>query len=108
MSNSLRNDFNEFRVICPYCNSTLCYNFQTIDLYVQKKEENPFTIQINRIISRKPETEIYLRNFFINSLIKKPFIGRILLTKPFHYTIEELKKNGFLTNDDLKNIKSHQ
>lgn len=105
MSNSLRNDFGNLVTVCPYCNAHIINQFQVINLRIYTYfNKDPFTITLQKNLSKKPETELYIKSLLINSLKKKPFLARIILTKPYYETITELTKNGFLTNEDLKNI----
>lgn len=105
MNNSLRNDFGNLVTICPYCNAHIINQFQVIDLHIYTKlDRDPFLLTLQKVLTKKPGNEPYLKSLLINSLKKKPFIARIILTKPYYSIITELTKTGFLTNDDLKNI----
>lgn len=96
MPNSQKNDIGNLVTICPYCNARIHLQFQIVDFFIYTSSKNNIqSIILKKIISKKPETEQYFRNLIVNSLKKKPFISRILITKPYHEVINELRKTGF-------------
>lgn len=105
MPNSLKNDFGNLVTICPYCNARILLQFQIVDLYIYTTFSGTLSsITLKKTLSKKPENELYIKSLILNSLKKKPFISRIVLTKPYYNVITELTKSGFLTNRDLENI----
>lgn len=105
MNNLPLNDFGNLISICPYCNAHIVNQFQVIDLYVYLlSNRRNFALDIRRVISKKPEYELYIKTLLINSLNKKPMLSRIVLTRPYGHVIRELKSTGFLTETDLKGI----
>lgn len=103
MLNSLKNDFGNLVTICPYCNARILLQFQIVDLYLTFSGTSP-TITLRKTLSKKPENEQYIKSLILNSLKRKPFVSRVLLTKPYYDIIAELTRSGFLTNKDLENI----
>lgn len=106
MTNLAQNDKGNFTAICPYCNSKIIFQFQIVDLFIYTDfdgEHKSITLK-KTLTSKKPENEEYMKNLIINSLKRKPFFSRIIITRPYHETINELTKTGFLNNQDLENI----
>lgn len=105
MNNLEKNDLGNLTTICPYCNAPIVLQFQIVDLYIYTNfDENLQSITLKKTISKKPETEDFIKKLILNALKKKPFISRIIITKPYYDIINELTKKGFLTDKDLKNI----
>lgn len=108
MTTLTRNNFGDLVAVCPYCNSHVVLQLQIIDLHIYPDFKNKLnSITLKKTISQKPENEIYLKNLLINSLKKKPFIARVIITKPYFDIINELTKIGYLTNKDLDKIKKY-
>ena len=116
MSNSKQPDLGNFIVICPYCQTNfipICPNcnarvynqFPIVDLYLYIDLTNNIPgITLNKRISKKPEHKILVKTFLLNALKKKPFISRVITTKPYYDVLNELIKCGFLTDRDIKNF----
>lgn len=105
MPNLLKNDFGNLVTICPYCNARILLQFQIVDLYIYtNSRDTSSTITLKKVLSKKPENELYIKTLILNSLKKKPFISRIIITKPYYDVITELTKTGFLTNRDLEKL----
>ena len=105
MHSSLKNDLGNLTTICPYCNAHIVLQFQIIDLFIYTTfDETLQSITLKKTLSKKPENEQYIKTLLLNSLKRKPFISRIIITKPYYDTINDLTKKGFLTDKDLKNI----
>lgn len=102
---NLHPEISNLITICPYCNSKVILQFPVLDLYIYTNfdREKQFLV-LKKEFSKKPENEDYLKTLLINTLNKKPFISRIILTKPIHEIINELAICGFLTNKDLKPV----
>jgi len=104
-SSQIKNNMGDFVTICPYCKAHIVNQFQIIDLHIYTTfRKNEFSITLKKSYSKTPENEIYIKSLLINSLKKKPFMARVITTKPYYELINQLTKTGFLTNRDLKNI----
>lgn len=116
MNNSKQADPWNFVTICPYCNANfipVCpncnakvyYQFPIVDLYLYIDLTNKIPgITLNKRISKKPEHRILIKTFLLNALKKKPFISRIVITKPYYDVMNELIRCGFLTDRDIKSF----
>lgn len=105
MHNSLKNDLGNLSIMCPYCKAHVILQFQIVDLFIYTNLNDTLpSITLKKTLSKKPENEKYIKTLMLNSLKRKPFISRIIMTKPYHDVITELAKKGFLNDKDLENI----
>lgn len=105
MTNSLQNEYANLHVICPYCKSKHIIQFPIVDLFIYTNLDTTLqTITLKKTLSKKPENEEYIKTLIINSIKRKPFMGRIIITKPYHDAIKELINKGYLSNKELENI----
>lgn len=108
MSNSNENELANLVTICPYCNSRIVLQFQIVDLFIYTNFDGTLhTVTLKKTFSKKSENEQYIKTFILNSLKRKPFISRVIITKPYYDVINELIKKEFLTNKDLENISNN-
>jgi len=105
MSSSQRNDLETFNVICPYCHSLVILEAQVLKLYIYVRVENEIpTLVLNKKLSTRLENRDYLKSFIVDSFRKKPFIAKVVITKPYRQALDELIKCNFLTNKDRKDF----
>lgn len=103
--NNLNNDLGNLVTICPYCKAKYFHQFPILDLYAYTQfKKNISKITLHKSLNKTIENELFLKTLLLNSLKKKPFISRIIITKPYREVIEQLIKTNFITNNDLQNI----
>jgi len=90
---------------CPYCDSKIILQLPIIDLYIYiKKINNNPSINISKTFNSSDENKEFIKHLLVNSLKKKPFYSRIIITKSYHNAIQELTKIGYIKPEDLKEL----
>jgi len=102
MSNShLNNEYGNLITVCPYCKTQNILQFPVVDIFIYLGESD---ITLKKTIGKTPETDQYIRTILKNSLKKKPFMGRIILTKSNPEIIKKLIEKGLLEKKDIEKI----
>jgi len=90
---------------CPYCQAKTIVQIPIIDfyIYIDHKKQTP-NIIIKKTFTGFDDNREYIKDILINSLQKKPFYSRILITKNYTTALQELTRSGFINPKDLEGI----
>jgi hypothetical protein len=86
-------DNQETHVICPFCGADITLPFKSIDFYMTyNKIKNVPSINIHRSFTLTENNKNMIHWFCEESLHGRPFISKILLTKPYHIALVEMTR----------------
>ena len=110
MSNTPNNRLGNLVTICPFCNAHIVNQYPIIDLniYTKIKDNGDIWITFRKTYTKGIENHLFVKSLIMTSLKKKPFLARVILSKPYRDITNELKIMGVLTNDDIKHLKQHE
>ncbi len=103
--NSLQKPAEPVYVNCPFCGLPVELPYKTIDFYVNIKTFKTIpALSIERAFTLTEKNKDFVQAFCIDSLKRRPFISKIILTKPYHMSLIEMTKLNLIDSKLLNDF----
>lgn len=100
MNNITNNEIGH--ILCPCCKTDISLPFKILEFYISLvKIKNIPTINIHRTFTLTENNKIFINEFCNDTLMLKPFISQIILTKPWYNARTEMVKMNLIKSEML-------